>query len=56
VNADESGKRDARISGAEEKQQELEGGIHEGAFVVVPPIAGIMPSYFDFCKPIMISQ
>jgi hypothetical protein len=56
VDANESGKRDARISGAEEKQKELEGGFHEGAFVVVPPIADTVPSYFDFCKPMMICQ
>ena len=54
--ADESGKRNARISGAEEKQEILECGFHERAFVVIPPIAGTVPSYFDFCKPVMIGQ
>jgi hypothetical protein len=56
VETDESGKRSARISGAEEKQKKLEGGFHEGAFVVVPPIADPVPSYFDFRKPVMIRQ
>jgi hypothetical protein len=56
VEADESGKGNAWISGAEEKQEILEDGFHEGAFVVVPSIAGTMPSYFDFCKPVMIRQ
>jgi hypothetical protein len=56
MDANESGKRDAWISCAEEKQKELEGGFHEGAFVVVPPVAGTVPSCFDFCKPMMICQ
>jgi hypothetical protein len=44
VQADESGKGNAGISGAEEKQKILEGGVHVSAFVVLPPIASPVPS------------
>ena len=44
VEADESDKGNAGISGAEEKQKILEGGVHVSAFVVPPPIASPVPS------------